>query len=424
MEKVRTVNPRTYAQQVASALRCEKHPEREGMHFCFKCNETICEECRDAHIKKLELVEKINEAAMDLMKILLSNKEVEENAQRSFIEKEGKKLRGFIKEMDKEVMAAFQELCGRTLKNNGKITSAMEKKMNELKDKSKYNELIILCARLKKERENIKKEDEVLDEEKLVKLNEKIAASVNKFNNKWLKISEEIIKAKKNKYKGKEENKVIEHKGNEIEKLLINEEKKIKLENEEFENVLYSFYTTSSKFLLYDIETKNSKVTLFEQYKDTLWSGSCKIRNKIYFAGGYNSKMHKPMSDCVEYEILQDLSLVRNELCTLYKPVYANTLVNLDNHLIFSIGGYEGKQYARGCEKYEISKNKWISSKSLNGSKCLVTAIVLYNRYIYSIGGYKNEEIKNGIEKLDAQTENKWEIIRFNNFPYDLINGG
>jgi len=430
------------------ALRCEKHKDKEGTHYCFGCNSIICVDCKEVHKKKRVLIEKIKKAAVDLMKDLINPENGTMNEQDNFIETEGRKLRGFIKKMDKEVLSAFQECCGRMQENKGKITNKVKSKMNELNIKGKYNELIVLCVGLKNESEKTKNEPETLNEGKLRKLNEMIADSINKFKDEWQKISDEI-ENKANNYKNTEEIKETKNDHEEIEKslanvqkplqeipkppiknrieikynkpnkvdgILIKEESNIEPENDEFRNVLYSFYPKSDKCLLYDIVTKIFKVTLFPQNTDIYCGGSCKIKNIIFTAGGWNDKSAS-IKVCASYEILKDLSLVRKDLCPLNESVCYNALVNVDNHVIFSMGG----NFSSVCEKYEISKNEWKKSKPLNEGKGLITPIVLQNRYIYCVGG--SNTIKYGIEKLDTETESSWEIITFTKeFPFDSVN--
>lgn len=42
---------------------------------------------------------------------------------------------------------------------------------------------------------------------------------------------------------------------------------------------------------------------------------------------------------------------------------------------IYAIGGYDGKQYLSTVEKFDLEKQKWITVKSMNTSRCTLAAV-------------------------------------------------
>jgi len=232
-----------------------------------------------------------------------------------------------------------------------------------------------------------------------------------------LKTNQEINISRKNRCEECGKHKIVDK---EIDGIY--EEKESYEVKENYENILYSFYSKDGECLLFNIDTAKASITKFESNADTWCSGSCKIKDKIYCAGGYQSTLKKYLIKYEEYEIVKDLKLERKELISLNNPICGNTLVSLNNTIIYSIGGNNG-YYVSEVWKYDVKKNKWSQSKNLNEGKWLVTAIVLQNKFIYSIGG---QSAKNdyGIEKLDAYSENNWETINFNNFPSEFLSSG
>jgi len=85
--------------------------------------------------------------------------------------------------------------------------------------------------------------------------------------------------------------------------------------NDENENILYLFYPKSSKCLVYDIQTKKAKITLFEQNEYCNRIGIAKIKNKIYTTGGYkNNKFRECTKLCASYEIFKRLKFNKNRV--------------------------------------------------------------------------------------------------------------
>jgi len=459
--------------QERSSLHCEKHYEYIGLYYCYNCNTIICASCKEIHRANSHSYDLIKEAAVILMKDLVNQTKTAPkivDKLEEFLDKKAKKLRYFIKNMERDVINAFKKCDSEKNKSTGKVTVDILKKMNEFKAKEKYNELIILCTQLLKQKENQNAKTECLNKGKLLELNKTITKSVYKFMDEWTKISKEIQHEastyEENKSKQNEIEKVAEENlfefddqeyvadfpdpvnevhqisivtQNKEKKTAINptpdgviikeetktegenikEEKKTETPKIDYENMIYSCYF-DGYFLLCDIATKQANISFFDKNKDIRSCGSCKIQDKIYFAGGWNSMTDKRIRESAEYKIVNDLKVERRVLGSLIKPISSNTLVNVNNTFIYSIGGHNN-DYVNYCEKYDITKNEWIHTRSLNEAKELVTAIFMQTRFIYSFGGYHIARIQYGVERLDTQAENRWEIVKFNDFPTESL---
>jgi len=338
-----------------------------------------------------------------------------------------KRLENEKESLKKEIEIANAEILEKRklLEKEGQEISAQNQKASDArKILTEENKLI------ENENEKLKVKNKELKNEanKTEEILKRMHDELKNLNEQKGKLTNENIELNINKADAKSaiekleiEKKVLEDTINKSKKQIFEEEKK---SISEYENVLYSFNYDDGKCYLYDIVTKERNATLFEENKDVKWGGSCKIKDKIYFAGGFNYKLKKYLQECMEYIILKDLRMQRKGLDSLNNPVYCNTLVNLNNNIIFSIGGFVNDKCVNYCEKYEIAKNKWSQSKSLNEAKHLVTAIALESRYIYCIGGSNSKGINFEIERLDTQTENNWEIIQFTNYHKEYLNDG
>lgn len=78
---------------------------------------------------------------------------------------------------------------------------------------------------------------------------------------------------------------------------------------------------------------------------------------------------------------------------------------------LYAIGGFDGCQYLKSVEKYDISVRKWKYVQELNYSRCFSSSVNSFDfQFIYTIGGYDGKPL-NTIERFDVLT-GKWEVLK------------
>lgn len=77
---------------------------------------------------------------------------------------------------------------------------------------------------------------------------------------------------------------------------------------------------------------------------------------------------------------------------------------------IYAIGGYDGKQYLDSVEKFDLQQNEWIPVKSMQKSRCTLSAVASPDfQYIYALGGFNGQSL-NLVERYDTVCDT-WELI-------------
>ena len=91
------------------------------------------------------------------------------------------------------------------------------------------------------------------------------------------------------------------------------------------------------------------------------------------------------------------MNLNRKGSCALYLP-----------NFIYVIGGFDGVQYLKSCEKYEFKSKKWNYIQDMNFQRSFAKAVLNSDlNYIYVFGGYCGFPLNN-IERYDIFND-KWE---------------
>ena len=76
------------------------------------------------------------------------------------------------------------------------------------------------------------------------------------------------------------------------------------------------------------------------------------------------------------------------------------------NGKVYVISGYDGKNKGMaGCECYDIFREQWKQTKSLNVPRCAFAATVC-NGKIYVFGGYDGKDRLSSIEVFNPETGN------------------
>ncbi|XP_078494073.1 kelch-like protein 15 [Ciona intestinalis] len=73
------------------------------------------------------------------------------------------------------------------------------------------------------------------------------------------------------------------------------------------------------------------------------------------------------------------------------------------NNAIYAIGGFDGKQFLKSVEKYNVDDDTWVYVENMNKEKYGHAACVAQNK-IYVVGG------GDSIECYDDQTD-KWSVV-------------
>lgn len=93
-------------------------------------------------------------------------------------------------------------------------------------------------------------------------------------------------------------------------------------------------------------------------------------------------------------------------------------IIKTYNTFVYAVGGKNKNGYIGMCEVYDMFKNKWRKSASLNEPKTIKCVYPFKNRYLYAFGGVGMNTINytvrsyKTIEKLDVcSEEDGWERI-------------
>ncbi len=97
---------------------------------------------------------------------------------------------------------------------------------------------------------------------------------------------------------------------------------------------------------------------------------------------------------------LEDMNQKRKGCCVVCMP---------DGLYIF--GGYDGCQYLKSVEKYDIPLKKWKLIHDMNFARCFASAVASSDfQYIYIMGGYDGKPL-NTVERYDVLV-GRWDIIK------------
>ena len=78
---------------------------------------------------------------------------------------------------------------------------------------------------------------------------------------------------------------------------------------------------------------------------------------------------------------------------------------------LYVLGGFDGCQYLKSVEKYDLSVRKWKYVQDLNFPRCFSSSVCSLDfQFIYTIGGYDGKPLSS-IERYDVLT-GKWELLR------------
>ncbi len=87
-----------------------------------------------------------------------------------------------------------------------------------------------------------------------------------------------------------------------------------------------------------------------------------------------------------------------------------HSTVQLQN-AVYALGGFDGENFLKTCERYDLEKDEWKFVASMKIPKCAFASSVLNNRFIYVFGGYDGMERLNTIEKYDSEF-NRWDLLQ------------
>ena len=127
---------------------------------------------------------------------------------------------------------------------------------------------------------------------------------------------------------------------------------------------------------------------------------SISLHGRIFIMGGTSDKVYE--MNIKKKEFIKKASMLKlkskHSLCTF-------------KTFIYSIGGYNGDDSLKDCEKYD----KWNNLSDLIEPRCEAAVFVFNLQYIYAFGGYKH---LNSIEKLNITlTYGKWKSVQASNPP-------
>ncbi|XP_078492598.1 kelch-like protein 12 isoform X2 [Ciona intestinalis] len=88
---------------------------------------------------------------------------------------------------------------------------------------------------------------------------------------------------------------------------------------------------------------------------------------------------------------------------------YGHCLVAHNGHL-YSLGGFDGKQFICSVERYDPSSDEWKDVASMKTPRSLFTAVVL-NNVIYAIGGHDGKQTLKSVEKYNAD-DDTWVYVK------------
>ena len=92
----------------------------------------------------------------------------------------------------------------------------------------------------------------------------------------------------------------------------------------------------------------------------------------------------------------------------MLKGKYLHTLCTAKRE-IYSIGGIDGS-YSADCQKYSVTKNKWMSLPNLQIIRAYCAAFSFNNNEVYVLGGHNRTDVVNTMEKINAANPIKWEF--------------
>ena len=114
--------------------------------------------------------------------------------------------------------------------------------------------------------------------------------------------------------------------------------------------------------------------------------------------------------------ISQDVFIINVDKLKITKkaPMIQNrkehSIVQLQN-AVYALGGFDGENFLKTCERYDLEKDEWKFVSSMKIPKCAFASSVLNNRFIYVFGGYDGMERLNTIEKFDSEF-NRWDVLQ------------
>jgi len=194
------------------------------------------------------------------------------------------------------------------------------------------------------------------------------------------------------------------------------------LHNVQENKKLYMFVPSAKKTDLFLFNVHKSKVEkiCINELKDLQNFSSISIGRQIFISGGENA-----YQVATNQAILLSLKTAKPIIKSPMREARCcHSLALVCKNYIYALGGCRlgkyGREYLKGVEKYNFSKNTWVYSISLSERKSNISTIVFNDRFIYCFGGYRNEGIDiwlNTIEFIDILDEySGWKIIKGINF--------
>jgi len=159
---------------------------------------------------------------------------------------------------------------------------------------------------------------------------------------------------------------------------------------------------------IYEINQKYPHSFNPKNYKFVDCSEGIFLNGLIYVIGGENDSKTTIAIDILNYK---RNVIMRADLNT---GRYNHAIEGLTNGWIYCCGGCAGREMLSSCEKYSVSKNKWLIIPSLQEAKQNISVCAFNQRSLYCIGGglIGHESLFDTIEVLDLFTEDYgWQIL-------------
>ena len=173
-------------------------------------------------------------------------------------------------------------------------------------------------------------------------------------------------------------------------------------------------YIYYSKLYIYDIRREKKYIvdTPPPDIFPSKYFPSIIVRDSIFLCGGIT-----PDGLCLRTTFTFDY--ISMEFVQRKSMIYGRCkhgLADVDNNIVYIIGGAKSKTNLKECSKYDLDMDKWIYVPPLTEEKCLSTCFSFRNRIIYVIGGLGNNarEYCSSIERLDIHNEDDgWSKVEF-----------
>jgi influenza virus NS1A-binding protein len=78
---------------------------------------------------------------------------------------------------------------------------------------------------------------------------------------------------------------------------------------------------------------------------------------------------------------------------------------------LYVLGGYDGCQYLKSVEKFDLSIKKWKYVQDMNYPRCFSSSVNSFDfQYIYTVGGFDGKPLSS-VERYDVLS-GQWELLK------------